>query len=183
MRATTHRADKTNRLLNNLCAYPLPSVAYVFLRVNRKMTSIKSERNTVIGSLHTTKYSIPQAAYPQPAFIIFWRHECYRLTMATVISSPPNDTEKKQAEKFNKTEGTLYISKPYRTKDSRKLQALITFTPRKSAFDISNEVSGVNEFRVSNLFHLSTPFIELSVGILLPFLGFTIHMDHSNIYH
>lgn len=71
--------------------------------------------------------------------------------MATVISSsPPKETGflgGKRADNLNKTEGTLHISKPYRTKDSRKLRALITFTPRKSLFDISNEASGVNQFR------------------------------------
>ncbi|KAJ3565789.1 hypothetical protein NP233_g7415 [Leucocoprinus birnbaumii] len=71
--------------------------------------------------------------------------------MATVISSsPPKESgllERKRVDKFSTTEGTLYVSKPYRSKDSRKLRAMITFTPRKSVFDISNEASGVNEFR------------------------------------
>ncbi|KXN87421.1 putative sterol O-acyltransferase 1 [Leucoagaricus sp. SymC.cos] len=71
--------------------------------------------------------------------------------MATVISSsPPKETgflERKRIDKFNSTEGTLFVSKPYRSKDSRKLRALITFTPRKSVFDTTNETSGVNEFR------------------------------------
>ncbi|KAI5895388.1 uncharacterized protein SCHCODRAFT_02619284 [Schizophyllum commune H4-8] len=43
--------------------------------------------------------------------------------------------------------GTLYVSKPFRSKSSKKLRALITFTPRKSAFDTTNELSGANEFR------------------------------------
>lgn len=84
--------------------------------------------------------------------------------MATIISSSPREAEKKRVEKFNKTEGTLYVSKPYRTKDSRKLRALITFTPRKSVFDISNEVSGVNEFRVSDQVHLNAPFFSYRKG-------------------
>lgn len=49
---------------------------------------------------------------------------------------------------FKTSEGTLYVSKPYRSKSSKKLRALITFAPRKSHFDISNESSGTNEFRV-----------------------------------
>lgn len=76
------------------------------------------------------------------------------LTMATVISSsPPKEKgflDRTGTNKLNATEGTLYVSKPYRTKDSRKPRALITFTPRKSVFDINNEASGVNEFRVSD---------------------------------
>ncbi|KAG5654358.1 hypothetical protein H0H81_003816 [Sphagnurus paluster] len=49
---------------------------------------------------------------------------------------------------FKTSEGTLYVSKPYRSKSSKKLRAMITFTPRKSHFDISNESSGTNEFRI-----------------------------------
>lgn len=76
------------------------------------------------------------------------------LTMATVISSsPPKEKgflDRTGTNNLNATEGTLYVSKPYRTKDSRRPRALITFTPRKSVFDINNEASGVNEFRVSD---------------------------------
>ncbi|KAF9006125.1 MBOAT, membrane-bound O-acyltransferase family-domain-containing protein [Cyathus striatus] len=48
---------------------------------------------------------------------------------------------------FSTSDGTLYVSKPYRSKSSKKLRALITFAPRKSTFDINNERSGTNEFR------------------------------------
>lgn len=79
------------------------------------------------------------------------RQSLTRSTMATVISSmPPKDFLVKRTDEFNTTEGTLSFSKPYRPKGSRKLRALVTFTPRKSVFDISNEASGVNEFRVSD---------------------------------
>ena len=50
---------------------------------------------------------------------------------------------------FKTTDGTLYVSKPFRSKSSKKLRALITFAPRKSHFDTTNESSGTNEFRVS----------------------------------
>lgn len=50
---------------------------------------------------------------------------------------------------FKTTEGTLYVSQPFRSKSSKKLRALITFAPRKSHFDTTNELSGTNEFRVS----------------------------------
>ncbi|KAG6891594.1 hypothetical protein C0992_002632 [Termitomyces sp. T32_za158] len=48
---------------------------------------------------------------------------------------------------FKTSEGTLYVSKPYRSRSSKKLRALITFAPRKSHFDSTNELSGENEFR------------------------------------
>ncbi|KAF8548937.1 MBOAT-domain-containing protein [Imleria badia] len=44
-------------------------------------------------------------------------------------------------------EGTLYVSKPFRSKSTKRLRALITFKPRKSHFDMTNESSGSNEFR------------------------------------
>ncbi|KAH9479357.1 putative sterol O-acyltransferase 1 [Psilocybe cubensis] len=48
---------------------------------------------------------------------------------------------------FETSTGTLYVSKPYRSKASKKLRALITFAPRKSTFDITNDRSSSNEFR------------------------------------
>lgn len=45
-------------------------------------------------------------------------------------------------------EGTLYVSKPFRSKSAKRLRALVTFKPRKSHFDMTNESSGSNEFRV-----------------------------------
>ncbi|KAI0741598.1 MBOAT-domain-containing protein [Daedaleopsis nitida] len=44
-------------------------------------------------------------------------------------------------------EGTLYVSQPYRSSSTNKLRAMVTFAPRKSLFDISNESSTTNEFR------------------------------------
>ncbi|KAL0953816.1 hypothetical protein HGRIS_004996 [Hohenbuehelia grisea] len=48
---------------------------------------------------------------------------------------------------FKTSEGTLYVSKPYRSKTSKKLRALITFAPRESTFDTNNARSSTNEFR------------------------------------
>ncbi|KDR80713.1 hypothetical protein GALMADRAFT_241124 [Galerina marginata CBS 339.88] len=48
---------------------------------------------------------------------------------------------------FETSTGTLYVSKPYRSTTSKKLRALITFAPRKSVFDITNDRSSTNEFR------------------------------------
>ncbi|KAF8202275.1 MBOAT, membrane-bound O-acyltransferase family-domain-containing protein [Pholiota molesta] len=49
---------------------------------------------------------------------------------------------------FETSNGTLYVSKPYRSKTSKKLRALITFAPRSSTFDINNDRSSSNEFRI-----------------------------------
>ncbi|KAK0202565.1 MBOAT, membrane-bound O-acyltransferase family-domain-containing protein [Desarmillaria ectypa] len=48
---------------------------------------------------------------------------------------------------FETQDGTLYVSKPFRSRTSKKLRALITFAPRNSHFDTNNELSGNNEFR------------------------------------
>ncbi len=53
---------------------------------------------------------------------------------------------------FETQDGTLYVSKPFRSRTSKKLRALITFAPRNSHFDTNNESSGSNEFRVCVLF-------------------------------
>ncbi|KZS94411.1 MBOAT-domain-containing protein [Sistotremastrum niveocremeum HHB9708] len=44
-------------------------------------------------------------------------------------------------------DGTLYVSKPFLSSGSKRLRALIAFTPRTSHFDTNNAQSGVNEFR------------------------------------
>ena len=82
---------------------------------------------------------------------------------------------------FKTSDGTLYVSKPYRSKSSKKLRALITFAPRKSHFDSNNESSGSNEFRV-HIYH-SVPIIPKPTyltsaflsGLLLPLLDLNFH--------
>lgn len=56
---------------------------------------------------------------------------------------------------FETEQGTLYVSKPYRSKTTKKLRAMVAFTPRTSHFDLSNAASGQDEFRVSPVY-LST---------------------------
>ena len=74
-----------------------------------------------------------------------------------VVDTPGQDNEKRSASKsailppgasIETSQGTLYVSKPVRSRSSKKLRAMVTFSPRKSVFDISNEQSGTNEFRV-----------------------------------
>jgi hypothetical protein len=55
---------------------------------------------------------------------------------------------------FKTTDGTIYVSKPFRSSTSKKLRAMVTFAPRQSHFDTNNVQSGMNEFRVS--FHMRT---------------------------
>ncbi|GJJ11249.1 hypothetical protein Clacol_005481 [Clathrus columnatus] len=44
-------------------------------------------------------------------------------------------------------DGTLYVSKPYRSKSSQKLRAMVAFAPRRSHFDLSNDESARDQFR------------------------------------
>ncbi|KAK2463537.1 hypothetical protein APHAL10511_004288 [Amanita phalloides] len=48
---------------------------------------------------------------------------------------------------FKTADGTIRVSKPYRSRSTKKLRALVTFEPRQSTFDINNENSMSNEFR------------------------------------
>ncbi|PFH51803.1 hypothetical protein AMATHDRAFT_74686 [Amanita thiersii Skay4041] len=66
------------------------------------------------------------------------------------MSSPPAFSQplpRTESGGFKTSQGTIYVSQPYRSRRSKKLRALVTFEPRKSAFDISNESSVANEFR------------------------------------
>lgn len=78
----------------------------------------------------------------------------------------PIDEPLNQTTSFQTADGTLYVSKPFRSKSSKKMRAMITFAPRKSHFDINNESSGSNEFRASGVvcFHSSS---HSGLGILL----------------
>lgn len=62
---------------------------------------------------------------------------------------PSNGTQERSSDNssFKTEDGTIRVSKPYRSRRTKKLRALITFEPRKSVFDISNENSIANEFR------------------------------------
>lgn len=81
---------------------------------------------------------------------------------------------------FETSTGTLYVSKPYRSKSSKKLRAQITFAPRSSAFDINNEHSGSNEFRVRSCLAL-VPTLTFSLGFLLTVLDLNIYLYSPNI--
>ena len=69
-------------------------------------------------------------------------------SMSTPATNSSTSTAYKASGAFETANGTIYVSKPYRSKTSKKLRALITFAPRKSVFDINNDRSSTNEFRV-----------------------------------
>jgi sterol O-acyltransferase len=72
--------------------------------------------------------------------------------VAALAADPPPVIGRTSSGGFKTQEGTLYVSKPFRSQRSKKLRAMVAFMPRKSAFDTTNEMSGANEFRVSNTF-------------------------------
>lgn len=67
--------------------------------------------------------------------------------METKLTETPHIIERTNSGGFKSADGTLYVSKPFRSQSSRKLRATITFTPRSSHFDTNNPSSGANEFR------------------------------------
>ncbi|KAJ7043690.1 MBOAT, membrane-bound O-acyltransferase family-domain-containing protein [Mycena alexandri] len=80
--------------------------------------------------------------------------------------SGPAMTTRTDSGGFSTSEGTIYVSKPFRSKSSKKLRAMITFAPRQSTFDINNEASGANEFRgFFTLFWISMFIFTLSTYI------------------
>lgn len=84
---------------------------------------------------------------------------------------------------FKTTDGTLYVSKPFRSKTSKKMRALITFAPRKSHFDTTNESSGANEFRVSLQRYRETLLsADACAGLFLPILDIHVPICAQNIH-
>ncbi|KIY62249.1 MBOAT-domain-containing protein [Cylindrobasidium torrendii FP15055 ss-10] len=67
--------------------------------------------------------------------------------MAIEPTETPEVTSRTPTGGFNTAEGTIHVSKPFRSRASKRWRALVTFTPRISHFDINNERSGTNEFR------------------------------------
>ncbi|KAI0708829.1 MBOAT-domain-containing protein [Cerioporus squamosus] len=64
-------------------------------------------------------------------------------------AAPPNPSQPNGSTTASAVtpQGTLYVSQPYRSSSSNKVRAMVTFAPRKSHFDISNESSTTNQFR------------------------------------
>jgi hypothetical protein len=97
--------------------------------------------------------------------------------MTAQSKTSPTAISYKASGGFETSTGTLYVSKPYRSTTSKKLRALITFAPRKSVFDINNDRSSTNEFRVRpkpsypNRINLST---TPSLGVFLSILDIPV---------
>jgi hypothetical protein len=93
----------------------------------------------------------------------------------------PTVTTRTASGGFSTPEGTIYVSKPFRSKSSKKLRAMITFAPRQSHFDINNEQSGSNEFRVCTLVqHVSK--IHYFLGLFHPVLDIHVHLHRQHLY-
>ncbi|THH32459.1 hypothetical protein EUX98_g1738 [Antrodiella citrinella] len=93
-------------------------------------------------------------------------------------NSPLPHAARQRSGAIETTDGTLYVSRPFRSGTSKKLKAMITFTPRKSHFDIENVESRKNEFRgFFTLFWISMFLLAVSTyvrsidatGMPLPF--------------
>ncbi|RDX48191.1 MBOAT-domain-containing protein [Lentinus brumalis] len=65
---------------------------------------------------------------------------------ASSAASPTSPGPNGSTASAGTSRGTLYVSQPYRS-SSNKLRAMVTFAPRKSHFDITNESSTTNQFR------------------------------------
>ena len=62
-------------------------------------------------------------------------------------------------------EAGTYVFKPFRSPKSKKLKTAVVFVPRLSHFDIENEQSNKNEFRVRPhpYLYVSSRFFRLTV--------------------
>ncbi|RPD64216.1 MBOAT-domain-containing protein [Lentinus tigrinus ALCF2SS1-7] len=69
------------------------------------------------------------------------------MASSTASSAASSHTSTPNGSTTATPQGTLYVSQPYRSSSSNKLRAMVTFAPRKSHFDISNESSTANQFR------------------------------------
>jgi len=83
-----------------------------------------------------------------------------------------------------------YILKPYRSPKSKKLRTAVVFVPRLSHFDIENERSNNNEFRVRlHSLRLSVPprlehaltCVTTQIGVLHTLLDLDLHMDGPHV--
>jgi sterol O-acyltransferase len=86
--------------------------------------------------------------------------------------------------RFATTEGTIYVSKPFRSRTTKKLRAMITFEARKTHFDTTNEASGTNEFRVRHL-HFGCLRLRLTYswpGFLYALLDVTVSVHSTDLY-
>jgi hypothetical protein len=83
-----------------------------------------------------------------------------------------------------------YVLKPFRSPKSKKLRTAVVFVPRLSHFDIENERSKNNEFRVRlspSFTRATTQNIAFTIstyklGIFHALLDLTFHMDSPHVH-
>ena len=83
-----------------------------------------------------------------------------------------------------------YVLKPFRSPKSKKLKTAVVFVPRLSPFDIENEQSNKNEFRVrsqpsirgpSQTYTQDSPRCRTRIGVLHALLDFDLLMGGSHV--
>jgi hypothetical protein len=80
-----------------------------------------------------------------------------------------------------------YVLKPFRSPKSKKLKTAVVFVPRLSHFDIENERSNKNEFRVRpssppSAIHMTLTIMRSTgLGILYALLDFDIYMGSPHL--
>ena len=82
-------------------------------------------------------------------------------------------------------EAGTFVLKPFRSPKSKKLKATVAFVPRLSHFDIDNERSNTNEFRVRLPSLVNTPQTRHSLahpGVLHALLDLNLHMGNPHVY-
>ena len=87
-----------------------------------------------------------------------------------------------ESSNFSTENGTIHVSKPFRSRASKKLRALVTFTPRTSHFDTNNERSGSNEFRVRTLVHYLAQ-LNSRAGLFLVVLDFRVSIHATDVHN
>jgi hypothetical protein len=76
-----------------------------------------------------------------------------------------------------------YVLKPFRSPKSKKLKTAVVFVPRLSHFDIDNERSNKNEFRVCphHVCARASLLTFIRIGVLHPLLDLDLLMDSPHI--
>lgn len=81
----------------------------------------------------------------------------------TTIQENNSEMKRTASGGFQTNEGTLYVSKPFRSGKSKKPRAVISFVPRQSTFD--SKISGSNEFRVRAHLFIGLYYLRLLLNI------------------
>ena len=85
------------------------------------------------------------------------------------------------------TNSSAYVLKTSRSPNSKKLRAAVAFVPRLSHFDVENERSSTNEFRVRPYIRAFLPshvdpHATRQIGVFHTVLDFALYLDCSHIH-